>query len=107
MAKTLGITLALLLTLTLSAAAEMAKGTVKSVDVTQHSFTLEDGTTLSVSDKYLGDLSAGDKVEAVYQVQGGQKVVTDLERRTMGVEKQETTNFGSRTRVDIDWDSID
>jgi len=109
MAKTLAITLALLLTLSMSAAAETVKGTVQSVDRSSHSFVLEDGTQLSASDSYLNELTPGQKVEAVYEVQGGQKIVTDLERRAKGSEGSETTNFGTRNRdnITINWDSID
>ena len=97
MKKALGFTLALLLTLSVSALAETkAAGTVKSVDAAGHSFTLEDGTTLTVSDNHLTELAPGDKVQAVYEAQGDKKVVTDLDRRTIGPDGQETTNFGSR-----------
>ena len=94
MRKVLGFTLATLLTLTLSATAEEVKGTIKAVDRADQSFVLEDGTKLSVSGNHLGDLAPGDQVRAVYQTQGGKKVVTDLDHRTM-VGGQETTNFGS------------
>jgi len=98
MGKGLGLALALTLALSLSAAAaEMKAGTVKAVDPATHSFMLEDGTQLSVSDSYLSDLKPGDKVEAVYEMQGGKKIVTDLNRRTIGIDGQATTNFGSAT----------
>jgi len=94
MRKVLGLTLATLLTLTLSAAAEEVKGTIKAVDPADQSVVLEDGTKLSVSESHLSDLAPGDQVQAVYQTQGGKKIVTDLDHRTT-VGGQETTNFGS------------
>ena len=97
MRKALGLALALVFALSLSAAAEEMKilGKVKAVDPADHSFTLEDGTKLSASDGHLTDLAPGDKVQAVYEMQGGKKIVTDLDRRTGGPDGQETTNFGS------------
>ena len=102
MGKALGLALALLLTLSLSAAAEQAKGKVKAVDAADHSFVLEDGTRLWVSDSQLTELTPGDKVEAVYEMQGGKKVVTDLVRRALGSDGQETTNFRSTNETRLD-----
>jgi Cu/Ag efflux protein CusF len=104
MRKTLGFTLALTLALSLSAAAAEMKsiGTVKAVDPAGHSFVLEDGTRYVVSDSHLTDLKPGDKVEAVYEMQGDKKIVTDLNRRTIGADGQATTNFGSRTGSRLD-----
>ena len=94
MTKALGLTLALVLSLALTAAAEQGKGTIKSIDPADQSFTLEDGTKLSVSPGTLSDLAPGEKVEAVYEVRGGKNVVTNLDRRTSG---SETSNFGARS----------
>ena len=104
MGKALGFTLALTLALSLSAAAGEMKsaGTVKAVDPAGHSFVLEDGTRYVVSDSYLNELKPGDKVEAVYEMQGDKKIVTDLNRRTIGSDGQATTNFGSRTGNRLD-----
>ena len=99
MGKGLGLALAVTLALSLSAAAgEMKSGTVKAVDPATHSFVLEDGTQLWVSDSYLTDLKPGDKVEAAYEMRGDKKIVTDLNRRTIGIDGQPTTNFGTTTR---------
>lgn len=95
MRKVLGLGLALLLTLTLSAAAEEITGKVKAVDPADHSFVLEDGTRLWVSDDHLTELVPGEGVQAVYEMRDGKKIVTDLDHRTMGGDGQETTNFGS------------
>ena len=95
MGKALGLALALTLALSLSALAEQTKGKVKAIDAADHSFVLEDGTKLWVSEGSLTELTPGDQVQAVYEMQGGKKVVTDLERRTTGPEGQATTNFGS------------
>jgi hypothetical protein len=94
MRKVLGLGLALSLTLTLSAAAEEAKGKVKAVDPAEHSFVLEDGTKLWVSDDQLTELTLGEQVLATYELRDGKRFVTDLDHRTM-VDGQETTNFGS------------
>jgi Cu/Ag efflux protein CusF len=96
MVKVLGLALAFVLALSLSAAsAETKGGTVKAVDAADKSFTLEDGTKLSVSDTYVGELKPGDKVQAVYEMQGDKKVVTELDRR-VDSDGAETSNFGSR-----------
>jgi uncharacterized protein DUF1344 len=56
-----------------------AKGTVRNVEVSKQTIVLEDGTRLSVSDKQINQVWAGDQVKAGYQVQGDKNVVTDLE----------------------------
>jgi hypothetical protein len=56
-----------------------AKGTVRSVEVGKQAIILEDGTRLTVSDKQINQVWAGDQVKAGYQVQGDKNVVTDLE----------------------------
>jgi hypothetical protein len=61
MRKVLGLTLALLLTLTLSAVAGQA----------DRSIALEDGVTLSVADRPITDLAVGDQVPAMLEVQSG------------------------------------
>ena len=94
MRKVLGLGLALLLTMTLSAAAEEVAGKVKAVDPADHSFVLQDGTKLWVSDDQITELTAGEQVQAVYEMLDGKRVVTDLEHRAI-VDGQETTNFGS------------
>jgi len=44
------------------------KGTVRYVDVNQHAVVLEDGTRLSVSEKQIDGIWAGDQVKAGYVV---------------------------------------
>lgn len=102
MRKALGMTLAIALTVgfTLPAAAGQAKGTVKSVDAADHSFVLEDGTQLWLSDQHIADMAPGDKVLATYQTQGGKNVVVEFERRTMSPDGQETTNLGGTSDMD-------
>jgi uncharacterized protein YrrD len=90
MSKVLGLSLALVFALSLPAIAAEKLGTVKSVDRASQSFTLEDGTQLSVSDGALADLTPGQKVRAAYEVKGGKNVVTQLNR-----VDTPTTNFGS------------
>ena len=78
MGKALGLTLALLLTLSLSAAAEQATGTIKMIDRADSSIVLDDGTRLWVSYDHLMDVAPGNQVQAVYETQGGKKIVKDL-----------------------------
>ena len=56
-----------------------AKGTVRNVEVSKQAIILEDGTRLSVSDKQIDQVWAGDQVKAGYAVQGDKNVVTDLQ----------------------------
>jgi hypothetical protein len=81
--------------LPLSALAAETTGTVKSVD--SQSFTLEDGTQLWLSEGQAAEITPGEKVQAMYEIKGDRKVVTELERLTTGPEGQITTNLGSRT----------
>jgi hypothetical protein len=101
MRKVLGFALATLLTLTLSATAEEVRGKIKVIDRADQSIVLDDGTKLSVSENHFRDMAPGDQVQAVYQMQGGKKIVTDLDHRTV-VGGQETTNFGSFGGTEID-----
>ena len=80
MKKVLGLTLALTLAVAASAAAEEMKTTVKSIDSTNQSFTLEDGTQVSLSGYGLIELSPGDHVLAAYEMKDGKKVVTGVTR---------------------------
>ena len=104
MRKVLGFGLALVLALPLAAGAEGITGKVETVDPADHSIVLEDGTKLSVSDQQLIDLAPGEQVKATYEMQGGKRVITDLDHRTMGSDGQETTNFLSRGASPIDPD---
>jgi Cu/Ag efflux protein CusF len=62
--------------------AKEIQGTIKSVDRTKKTLTLEDGTTLAIpaSVKVAPDaLKKGARVSATYEEQGGQRVVTSLQ----------------------------
>jgi len=80
MKKVLGLTLALTLAVAASAVAEEMKSTVKSIDSMNQSFTLEDGTQLSLSGYGLIQLAPGDQVLAAYEMKDGKKVVTGVTR---------------------------
>ena len=80
MKKALGLTLALMLGLSMTAAADEARGTVKSIDRMSNTFTLEDGTQLSLSGYGLVELSPGDKVLTGFEMKDGKKVVTGVTR---------------------------
>ena len=94
MGKRLGIALALLLMLTLPAAAEMAKGKVKEVDKAGQMIVLEDGTKLWVANNYISELVPGDVVRVIYENRGDKKVVTEIDRRATFMDGTESTNFG-------------
>jgi hypothetical protein len=102
MRKILGLTLALLLTLTLSAVAEEVKGTVKAIDQTDKSIVLDDGTKLTVSESQLTTLTPGDQVRAMYQTDGSKKVVSDLDFRGIGSDARGTTNWGPSFGMELD-----
>ena len=94
MKKVLGLVVALLVTVALSAAAEEVKGTIKAIDRAGHSIVLDDGTTLTVSDSQLSTLAPGEQVRAMFQTDGSKKVVTDLGLRGIGSDVRGTTNWG-------------
>lgn len=94
MVKRFGLALALLLTLVVSASAAELAGKVQSVNPGDQSFVLEDGTRLWLPAGVAADVTPGEKVLATYEMQGDKKVVIGLDRRTIGTEGQETTNFG-------------
>ena len=94
MVKRLGLALALLLTFVVSASAADLAGKVQSVNPSDQSFVLEDGTRLWLPAGVAADVMPGEKVLATYEMQGDKKVVIGLDRRTTGTEGQETTNFG-------------
>jgi hypothetical protein len=61
--------------------AKEIQGTIKNIDRTKKTLTLEDGTTLSIpaSVKVAADsLKKGARVSARYEEHGSQKVVTSL-----------------------------
>jgi hypothetical protein len=80
MKKALGLAVALTLVLSLSAAAEQAKGTIYSMNPTDRSIVLGDGTRLWVSEGQFADLSLGTEVKAAYQMEGDKNVVIELAR---------------------------
>ena len=80
MKKALGLALALTLGLSMAAAAEETRSTVKSIDHMTNTFTLEDGTQLSLSGYGLTELAPGDKVLAGYEMKDGKKIVTGVTR---------------------------
>lgn len=59
---------------------KQVQGEVKSVDPEKKMVTLEDGTTLMVSDDAtLKELQPGIKIKASYDEKGGQKITTSIE----------------------------
>jgi hypothetical protein len=81
MGKTLGFALALTLGLSLTAMAEETRGTIRSMDTSNHSIVLEDGTRLWVTEGQEATVSPGNYVEAAYASKDGKKVVIELQRR--------------------------
>ena len=81
MGKILGLALALTLGVSLTAAAEEMRGTIRSMDTSNHTIVLEDGTRLWVSEGQQATLSPGNYVDAAYESKDGKKVVTILEKK--------------------------
>jgi hypothetical protein len=81
MGKTLGLALALTLGLSLTAAAEETRGTIRSMDTNNHSIVLEDGTRLWVTEGQEATVSPGSYVDAAYEAKGDKKVVIELHPR--------------------------
>ena len=92
MKKIMGLALALTLSLTLSAVAAEKGGTVKTVDPATGTFTLEDGTQLSVSTGQV-NLQPGDQVLAAYETKDGKNVVTEVNRVIIGPDGRMTSNI--------------
>ena len=101
MKKVLGIAIALLATGVLTVAAEEVKGTVKSIDRADHSIVLDDGTKLTVSERQLSTVTAGDQVRAMYQSEGSKNIVTDLDPKGIGSDFRGTTNWGPSYDMDL------
>lgn len=80
MKKVLGIVMALLLAVTLSAAwAEEIQGKIQKVDGDARMFVLEDGTQIWVAEGVsMESLKEGAQVKASYEERGGRKVATEL-----------------------------
>ncbi|MBI2202304.1 MAG: DUF1344 domain-containing protein [Candidatus Rokubacteria bacterium] len=102
MIKVVTFALALTLTMSLSALAAETTGQVKAIDAAGQTFTLEDGTQLSLSAEHLADLTPGERVLATYETKADRKVVTELSRITRGLDGQLTTNFGTKSPYSAD-----
>ena len=103
MGKALGFAFALVLGLSLSAAAEEVTGKVTAIDRAAGSFVLDDGTQLSASDSQLADLTLGDKVQAAYETRADAKIVTGLTRLPGTAWRwDETRGFSSKAGDMVD-----
>jgi hypothetical protein len=102
MRKAMLLALGLLVMVALPVAADEVKGTVKAVDLADHSIVLDNGTKLTVGDKQSGALTTGDQVRAMYETEGGKNVVTDLGLRGIGSDNRGTTNWGTAVGTAID-----
>jgi len=81
MKKALGLAFALTLVLSLAASAEETRSTVRTVDRTDQSIVLDDGTRLWVgSGAPLNEVRPGDQVKVTYSMYGGKNVIVDLLR---------------------------
>jgi hypothetical protein len=81
MGKTLGLAVALTLGLALTAAAQDARGTIRSMNTHDHTIVLEDGTRLWVTEGQEAAVSPGSYIEAAYESKGDKKVVTEMHPR--------------------------
>ena len=81
MGKTLGLAVALTLGLALTASAEEARGTIRSMNTHDHSIVLDDGTRLWVTEGQEAVVSPGNYIEAAYESKGDKKVVTEMHPR--------------------------
>jgi hypothetical protein len=80
MKKIVGLTLALMLVIGVAAAwAAEVEGKIQSVDTSQRTIVLDDGTTLSVAEGVvMEDLKEGATVKASYEERDGKKVATSV-----------------------------
>ena len=81
MGKTLAMALALTLGLALTATAQEARGTIRSMDIHNHTITMDDGTRLWVSEGQEATVAPGNYVEAAYESKGDKKVVKELQKK--------------------------
>jgi hypothetical protein len=79
--RTVGLAITLTLALSMAAAAEETRGTIRSTNAADHSIVLDNGTRLWVSEGQFAELRPGDQVQAVYETKANTKVVTQLYRR--------------------------
>ena len=79
MKKALGLVAAFGLVLSASAAgAGETWGKITAVDPKSGTFTLADGTQVTVSDQQLGGFTLGDNVTMSYEIKDGKKVITNV-----------------------------
>ena len=102
MRKAMFLAVGLLVAAALPASADEVRGTVKSIDRTDSSIILDDGTKLTVGERSISNLTAGDQVKAMYQTQGGKNVVSDIGVRGIGSEIRGTTAWGPSFGTEID-----
>ena len=102
MRKAMLLALGLLVMVALPAAAGEVKGTVKAIDRADHSIVLDDGTKLTVGERELSTLTAGDQVKAMYQMEGGKAVVTEIGLRGIGSNGRGTTSWGPAFGTELD-----
>jgi hypothetical protein len=102
MRKAMLLGFGLLVATALPVAADEVHGTVKSIDRADRSIVLDNGTKLTVGEKQLNNLTAGDQVKAMYQMEGGKAVVTDLGLRGIGSDVRGTTGWGSSFGAEMD-----
>ena len=81
MKKAMGFVMAgALLVATSAVAAEEMQGRIAYIDRAHSSFTLEDGTEVSLSRDQLMDFAPGNHVLATYEMKDGKKVITAITR---------------------------
>ena len=80
MKKAVGLAMAMLLAVGISGAwAGEVEGKIQSVDTSDRTIVLDDGTTLSVAEGVaMENLKEGAKVKASYEERDGKKVVTSV-----------------------------
>lgn len=94
MRKVMALVLGLLVLAAVPAMAGEVKGTVKAIDRADSSIVLDDGTKLTVSERQLGNLAPGEEVRAMYQMEGGKNVATEIDPRGIGSDSRGTTRWG-------------
>lgn len=80
MKKAVGLAMAMLLAVGIAGAwAGEVEGKIQSVDTSDRSIVLDDGTKLSIAEGVaMDDLKEGAKVKASYEERDGKKVVTSV-----------------------------
>src|SRR5207245_599024 len=85
MGKTLGLALAMTLGLSLTAMAAETRGTIYSMDTSNHTIVLEDGTRLWVTEGPEATVSPGSYADAAYETKRDKKLVIERPHR-VGLE---------------------